>query len=126
MSRACVAGGPECAVDVSELLVRCLGRADIAERVLNKFRESAPADVAEIQRAFARQDWQQIALIAHRLKGAALAVAAHPLCDQACNLETAARQQEFDRIEAGIASLNNTMAQVIRVTLQNPTAQAQV
>ncbi len=117
MNAASISAANVCAVDMVELLARCVGRADIAERVLKKFRETIQVDIQLLEQAFARNDSNEVALIAHRIKGAALAIAAHPLCNEAAGVETAARAQQLDEGRQAFARLQITLAQVAKTNL---------
>jgi len=93
------------ALDPQELLARCLGNLDFAERVLAKFASRFDADLEALEAAVRSDDADQITLIAHRIKGASANVAAHGLRQQAAGIEELARQQALTEIPAQLAQL---------------------
>lgn len=46
------------------------GNAEIAKSILDLFLETLPADVENIQKIYAEQDWQQLIAAVHKLHGA--------------------------------------------------------
>lgn len=85
-------------VDIGELLARCLGRVEIAERVLSTFRGTLSADVAVIEESLAAGNAAETASRAHRLKGGALSVAAAELGALAASIEHLARSGDLHRV----------------------------
>ena len=61
------------------LLHRCMGKQDLARRVIVKFIVQAGNDANEIQTAIREQNASQLRLVAHRLKGSAANVSAEAL-----------------------------------------------
>jgi HPt (histidine-containing phosphotransfer) domain-containing protein len=94
-----------CVLDTDELLARCLGKWDLAQRVLTRFRNQVAGDLLLLQDAVVDGDAGLIAKLAHRIKGAAGNVSARALSDQAAALEDAARQRDWDQIPAHVQSL---------------------
>jgi HPt (histidine-containing phosphotransfer) domain-containing protein len=86
------------AIDVSELLGRCLGKRELAQRVLNRFQKQLTDDVVSLQHALDTGDQAVLATVAHRVKGAAANVAAHRLHERAATLEEAARAGDWDQL----------------------------
>ncbi len=66
-------------INTAELLRRCLGKADIAERALATFEKSAPSLLAQIRIAMEACRTEQSARQAHSLKGAAANISAERL-----------------------------------------------
>jgi Amt family ammonium transporter len=89
------------ALDPWELLGRCLGKPELAMRVLQKFEVQLGGDLAKLEAALEQRDHQQAGSLAHRIKGAAANVAAHGLCEQSGLLETALRM-DLDEQVAGV------------------------
>jgi HPt (histidine-containing phosphotransfer) domain-containing protein len=92
-------------VDVSELLARCLGRIDLVERILWRFHQTLEADLAQIEVAAEMLRADEVARIAHRIKGASLAVSAPVLTSCAQDLEAVANEHRWDGIAVALAKL---------------------
>lgn len=85
-------------INVEDLLTRCLGRLDLAERILQKFLDALDVDVRQLEAAVQAGNADEVAHLAHRIKGASLAVSAGQLTACARHLEdsaTAHRVEEF-------------------------------
>jgi HPt (histidine-containing phosphotransfer) domain-containing protein len=92
-------------LDVDALLERCLGRIDLAERILQRFQTCLADDVKQLEAAVLTTNTEEIAHLAHRIKGASLAVSAYELTDCAKSLELSATAQRLDDIPAHLARL---------------------
>jgi HPt (histidine-containing phosphotransfer) domain-containing protein len=77
-------------INLDELSERCLGRMDLLERLLASFDDYLSPQVDELVRAVETRNDSAIKSLAHRLKGAALTVAARDLSRSAEKLESAA------------------------------------
>ncbi len=55
--------------DLAPLLGRCMGNRELAIRLLNTFAASLPKDLQSIEGLHEANQYDQIAKIAHRLKG---------------------------------------------------------
>ena len=78
-------------MDYPSLLRRCMGRRELAARLVLKFVAQADADAQEIARALQRADAAALAASAHRLKGAAANISAESLRQIAAELEILGR-----------------------------------
>jgi HPt (histidine-containing phosphotransfer) domain-containing protein len=87
------------ALEPWELLGRCLGKPELAMRVLQKFERQLADDLAGLEQAMAAHDLATAGSLAHRIKGAAANVAAHGIYEQAGLLETVVRMQMDDQCE---------------------------
>ncbi len=76
-------------LELWELMQRCLGKPELAKRVLNRFQLQLKVDVERIAAALESEQFEEAREVAHRLKGAAANVAAHALYEQAHALESA-------------------------------------
>jgi HPt (histidine-containing phosphotransfer) domain-containing protein len=94
------------ALDVNELLGRCLGKTELVQRVLTRFQKQLSDDLVRIGAAVAAGDSAVVASVAHRIKGAAANVSAHAVHLQAASLETAARAAEWEQIPAELDGLS--------------------
>jgi HPt (histidine-containing phosphotransfer) domain-containing protein len=80
---------------VEDLLGRCLGNLQFAERVLTMFQQRCDEDLAELERAVATEDTEAVVSLAHRLKGASANAAALGLRARASQMEQAARRRSL-------------------------------
>lgn len=81
-------------LDFAALCHRCLENIELAWRVLEKFQQRLPLDLAELDAAIASGDADQAGKIAHRIKGTAANVSAERLAKVAANITDLARRQE--------------------------------
>jgi HPt (histidine-containing phosphotransfer) domain-containing protein len=93
------------ALDTEELLARCLGKWELAQRVLTRFRNQLLNDLTVLQQAVTAGDAVVIAKVAHRIKGAAANVSARDLRQRAAELEDVARASEWEQIPEGVQML---------------------
>ena len=95
------------AFDFQELLDRCLGNLEFAERVLAKFQSRFDDDLVEIEQALDAKDADAVARVAHRLKGASATAAANGIRDQAAKIEDLARNHHVEEIPTRLQELRN-------------------
>ncbi len=93
--------------DREDLLARCLGKIELAERVLEKFESRFDLDFCELQQALELEDSETIARVAHRLKGASANVAAGRLRAKAARIEELARHDGLKEIPERLEGLRN-------------------
>jgi HPt (histidine-containing phosphotransfer) domain-containing protein len=103
-------------LDVQELLDRCMGNIELAERVIAKLHSRFPEDIAELEQALQCRNGTLVASIAHRLKGTAANVAAHQLQACAAKIEESARNDRIDAIPDQIDRLRTQWAMLDQVT----------
>jgi HPt (histidine-containing phosphotransfer) domain-containing protein len=92
-------------LDVDDLLARCLGNVEFAQRILNKFQERCDEDLDALEKAMFDGDSESVARVAHRLKGASANASAPRLQEHASEIEHAARRQSLDDIPVGLEGL---------------------
>jgi HPt (histidine-containing phosphotransfer) domain-containing protein len=92
-------------VTLRELSERCMGNAALAELLLEKFETQLRTELAEIQRLLIAKDAEGLTRVAHALKGAAAAVAAHRVCDLAAQVESRARGGQLDQVRPALGAL---------------------
>jgi HPt (histidine-containing phosphotransfer) domain-containing protein len=97
----------ESVFDLQELVNRCLGNIEFAERVLAKFQARFGDDIAEIERAVMAEDADTVASVAHRLKGASATAAAKGIQNQAAEIEQLARKRNMEEIPGHLQKLRN-------------------
>lgn len=87
------------ALDVPQLLERCLGSRQLIERVLQSFGQRFAEDMELIRVEIEAGSAERTAKVAHRLKGASANAAAMELAELAAELESAARDEQLDRAQ---------------------------
>lgn len=92
-------------LDVEELLDRCMGNLNFAERILALFQSRFDADLEELERAVLAEDCERIRNAAHRIKGAAANTAAHAIRRRAAGIERLAQQQTIAGIPSHLEQL---------------------
>jgi len=94
------------AIDLDQLLVRCLGNLEFAERILQIFQERFDKDLAELDRMLAGGDAAGMTRLAHRLKGASANAAAPALLQtRVAEIERLARQERLDAVRPHLVEL---------------------
>jgi HPt (histidine-containing phosphotransfer) domain-containing protein len=96
---------PSEVLDWQGLQTRCLGNLDFVQRVLDKFQQRLPVDLAELERMAELRDVEQIARVAHRIKGTSANVSAQGLCRAAAEIEDLSRAGCVTDIPLRIAHL---------------------
>jgi HPt (histidine-containing phosphotransfer) domain-containing protein len=76
-------------INVDELLARCVGRVDLLEKTLVHFEQCMHPQVSQLEEYAQQGDMESLRTIVHRLRGAALTVAANSLSQSAEQLEKA-------------------------------------
>ncbi len=97
-------------IDVQELMTRCLGNLQFAQRVVAKFQARLEVDLAELDLAVQQSDATGVARIAHRIKGASANVAAGGLLASATGLEELALAQDVVEAAGVLAELRREQA----------------
>ncbi len=101
-------GSPEPGpIDEVDLMRRCLGRPDMADRVLAKFMEHLEDYVEEIANAVESNDAEGLRNAAHRLKGAAGSVSAGVATRLAARLESMGRRGALAGAAEAVAELRH-------------------
>ncbi len=93
------------ALDVEDLMTRCMGNIEFAEQILSTFQALGDEALAEMEEAMAAEDAEALSRLAHRLKGASANAAAPGLRAHAAEIERAARQSSLQEIPAHIEDL---------------------
>ena len=90
-----------------ELLRRCMGNAQLAERVVTTFRSSFEQDFENLERFVSHFDMEGVRKTAHKMKGSAGNAAAPTLRAAAAKLEKAASEGKFNRLRKLIESMRD-------------------
>jgi HPt (histidine-containing phosphotransfer) domain-containing protein len=104
-SRQAAANAASTLLNLDALLHRCMGNIDLVQRVLEKFQQRVPEELAEIEKEMLAGNIEQVARTAHRLKGSAATVSAEGLATAAAEIEDAGRQGRAADIPACIGRL---------------------
>ncbi len=78
-------------LNMQQLLDRCMGNLELAERCLVRFEQKLPTDVESVQQCIDSDNREELVQVAHRIKGSAATVAAEGLAEAAAALEDYAR-----------------------------------
>jgi HPt (histidine-containing phosphotransfer) domain-containing protein len=113
---ASVATPPSNVFNSDELLARCMGNANFAERVLSKFLQRGALDLDELVRAADALDAQAVTLMAHRIKGAAANVAAQRLRERAAVIEELGRTARLSDVPKNITCLQQEWTDFVQAT----------
>jgi HPt (histidine-containing phosphotransfer) domain-containing protein len=92
-------------IDVEDLMARCLGNVEFAERILVMLQELGDENLARLERALAAEDAEAIAQLAHHLKGASANASAFALRAQAAKIEHAARRCSLGEMPSRLENL---------------------
>jgi len=104
---------PRVAFDVEDLLTRCLGKIDFAQRVLARFQERCEQDLADLEQAMAAGQSRTVADLAHRIKGASANAGAPGMRALAAQIEDAAGQCPAEQASAQLAKLKSEWSRFI-------------
>jgi Amt family ammonium transporter len=85
-------------IDFDDLVERCLGNLGFVERILTRFQTQFQSDLERLQGAYRASDANEIARVAHRMKGSAASVSARALQDVAGTVEDLGRTAQLDDI----------------------------
>ncbi|MGD9128583.1 MAG: Hpt domain-containing protein [Planctomycetia bacterium] len=78
---------PDKRLNIKELRNRCMGNIQLVERVLKKFQQQIPEQLAELERAQELNDTELISRILHCVKGTAASVSANSLVSAVTEIE---------------------------------------
>ena len=96
---------PETPIDVEQLLERCLGNIDFAQRIITKFQSSFDKEIQELEQCVKQRDSDRAAMTAHRMKGASANVAADSLRGAVEKIEFHARAGRLDEVPSCLQEL---------------------
>lgn len=78
-------------LDMQQLLERCMGSQELADRCLLRFAQKLRAEVESVQQGVTNENLEELVQLAHRLKGSAATVSAVGLAKAAAAMEDYAR-----------------------------------
>ncbi len=79
-----------------ELLSRCLGNVDLAERLLNRFQTEFARGLEELEQLVEAKDSETVCRVSHRLKGAAANISAADLQSALDELHEFGKNEDLD------------------------------
>ncbi len=106
---------PDELLNVEELRNRCMGNIQLVERVLKKFQQRIPEQLAELEKAQELNDTELIARIVHCIKGTSANVSANGLVQIATEIEDLIRTGHMSGIPVRIEQLRNEWESCNRV-----------
>lgn len=108
----------EQSINWETLKSRCVGRLDLVEKALNRFQDALEGDLQSLEEAVETLNSEEVARIAHRIKGTSLTVSADRLAGFALNLE---RQVEEDSNydEASLADIRDECCRLSELISQH-------
>jgi HPt (histidine-containing phosphotransfer) domain-containing protein len=104
-------------IDRPSLLKRCLGKAELADKLLAKLHARLGTDLNEIKAAVDAGDSEQLARCAHRLKGAAANLSAESLRAVSADLEALGRSGDIATARDTLARLKYEGRRFLQETL---------
>lgn len=93
-------------LDYDALIDRCLGNIELASRLLEKLQTYLPQEIENVEKALALKDAEQVARIAHRLKGATANVSARGLNQVVEEIEKSGKTGVLSEIPASMERLH--------------------
>jgi HPt (histidine-containing phosphotransfer) domain-containing protein len=110
---------------VPQLIERCLGSVDVAKRVLGKFEECFRNDLQQMEKALATDDGEDLARLAHRIKGSAANVAAPGITLLSRHIEESARDGQLQNLTVVVDRLRQEWERYTAFQAANPLSSAQ-
>jgi HPt (histidine-containing phosphotransfer) domain-containing protein len=97
-------------LNLRELNDRCMGNHEFLQRILGRFRQRVPEELAELEKSLETRDMEQMARVAHRLKGSSASVSANGLEQAAAAVEDLSRAGRIADIPAHMKRLRDEWA----------------
>jgi len=92
-------------LDLEALRNRCMGNVELVQRVLDKFQQRIPEELAELENLLTAGNFEQVARVAHRLKGTSANAGAPGLREAAAEIENSGREARVGDVSVGIEHL---------------------
>ena len=108
----------EQSINWETLKSRCIGRLDLVEKALNRFQNSLADDLHSLEEAVETLDSQEVARIAHRIKGTSLTVSADRLAGFAMHLERRA-EEDLSYDEESLADIRDECCRLSQLISQH-------
>lgn len=110
----------EQSINWETLKSRCIGRLDLVEKALNRFQDSLVDDLQSLEEAVGALNSQEVARIAHRIKGTSLTVSADRLAGYAMHLERQA-EEDLSYDEEFLADIRDECCRLSQLITQHRT-----
>lgn len=92
-------------LNFDQLVMRCMGRLELAQRLLASFERRFPIELSQIEQCLETGDLPAFVRQTHQLKGASANVSAPGLHAILKRIEDAGRVEQLDEIAAGLTDL---------------------
>ncbi len=109
---------PDIVIDHDDLLTRCMGNRQFAARILDAFERQLHADLDELDAAIQAENPAQVAIIAHRVKGASSSVSARQLNKLATTIGEWAKNCEIEQLHSCRPSIREAQQEFIESARQ--------
>jgi HPt (histidine-containing phosphotransfer) domain-containing protein len=103
---------PSPPLDRRQLINRCLGRIELAERLIASFQTRFPNEAGQIERALSEGDEPNLIRLIHQLKGASANVSAPMLHALLTRMEQSARGGDRQAVAASMSELYDAWDQL--------------
>jgi len=97
---------------------RCIGRLDLVDKALHRFQGSLEDDLQSLEEAMETLDTQEVARIAHRIKGTSLTVSAERLAAFATHLERQA-EEDLNYDEVSLTDIRDECCRLSQIISQH-------
>jgi HPt (histidine-containing phosphotransfer) domain-containing protein len=109
-------------LDLQGLLDRCMGNLDLVQRLLDRFEQWVPDELAELEEALAIEDAERIAQAAHRIKGSSANISALGLQRAASEIVDRSRSGRLTDLRACVDHLRCQWMQYVAASALAPAA----
>jgi HPt (histidine-containing phosphotransfer) domain-containing protein len=94
--------------DAAQLSDRVMGNEELARRIVRRFLEDLPSQIARLEQAVRDGDAAGVRLIAHSMKGAAAGVSAEEIRAASWKLERQAREGDLSAAADGLREISES------------------
>jgi HPt (histidine-containing phosphotransfer) domain-containing protein len=94
-------------IHFEDLVERCMGNLDLANRLLDQSQEILAEDLKQLEQSCSTGDTVEIPRLAHRLKGATANIGAYELSDVFARIETHGKAGETETLKLALLELES-------------------
>jgi HPt (histidine-containing phosphotransfer) domain-containing protein len=105
------AAGDNPPLNFDQLVMRCMGRLELAQRLLTSFERRFPIELSQIEQCLETGDLPAFVRQTHQLKGASANVSAPALHAILKRIEEAGRVEQLEEVAAGLAELRGAWSE---------------
>ena len=98
-------------IDIQDVMDRCMGNLQLANRILGRFRDGLDETLQQLESLASQNDWEQVGKRVHRLKGEAGNVGCRPMVELAARLEDACVRGQQGAASALLTELSRAARQ---------------